>query len=77
MLAFRMGGVGTAVPLASQPLALIRLMPWPLLFVPFQAGLLGHIYLLMSSLLPDAVETFRDQVSPPLCPRLGVRTPQI
>lgn len=27
------GGNGTAVPLASQPLALIRLIPWPLLFL--------------------------------------------
>lgn len=46
--------------------------------VPFQAGPLCHIYLLMSYLLPEAVEhAFGGQVLPLLCPRLGVRTPPI
>lgn len=43
-----------------------------------QAGLLCHIYLLMSYLLPDAVKhAFRGQVSALPCPGLGVRTPRI
>lgn len=43
-----------------------------------QAGLLCHIYLLMSYLLPDAVKySFRGQVSALPCLGLGVGTPQI
>lgn len=81
VLTFQDKGAGndsrTAVPLVSQPLALIRLIPWPLLFLS-ELDFSCHIYVLMSYLLPDAVKpAFRGQVSSLPCPRLRVGTPQI
>lgn len=63
-LTFQAKGAGTtAVPLFSQPLALIRLIPWPLLFLS-KLDFSCHIYLLMSYLLPGAVKhAFRGRVS--------------
>lgn len=65
------GGVPrTAVSLASQPLALIRLIPWPLLF-------LVKLNVSVSCLFPSLVlegMALDDRPTPP-CPGLGVRTP--